>query len=123
MGNLPPADTLINDLSLSDSEDDDEDGGGDEVGGGGGESLDQDEGPSNGTGSTKAAKRDAKDEEDNSDTMDGKDETDAESQSNKASEEEDFDSDLEKSLKRRREESNELLKLVFSLKIISLVIN
>ena len=39
--------------------------------------------------------------------MDGKDKTDAENESNKASEEEDFDSDLEKSLKRRREESNE----------------
>ena len=107
--NMSPADTLINDLSLSDSEDDDEDGGGAEEvgGGGGGGSLDPDEGPSNDTGSTKAAKRDSKDEEDNSDNLDGKDKTDAENESNKASEEEDFDSDLEKSLKRRREESNE----------------
>ena len=105
--NMSPADTLINDLSLSDSEDDDEDGtGAEEVGGGGGGgSLDQDEGTSNDTGSAKAAKRDSKDEEDNSDNLDGKDKTDAES--DKSSEEEDFDSDLEKSLKRRREESNE----------------
>ena len=107
--NMSPADTLINDLSLSDSEDDDEDGtGAEEVGGGGGGgSLEQDEGTSNDTGSTKAAKRDSKYEEDNSDNLDGKDKTDAENESNKASEEEDFDSDLEKSLKRRREESNE----------------
>ena len=107
--NMSPADTLINDLSLSDSEDDDEDGGGAEEvgGGGGGGSLDQDEGPSNDTGSAKAAKRDSKNEEDNSDNLDGKDKTDAENESNKSSEEEDFDSDLGKSLKRRREESNE----------------
>ena len=107
--NMSPADTLINDLSLSDSEDDDEDGGGAEEvgGGGGGGSLDQDEGTSNDTGSAKAAKGDSKDEEGNSDNLDGKDKTDAENESNKSSEGEDFDSDLETSLKRRREESNE----------------